>query len=337
MASDNYFYLSASGGVTYISFSYNNNIQYTTGEDFDGVTVSGATNQVTVDVKVDRKASSGPATWFKNALNNDPSCMFTNVVGDSMPGELNFALSGVLTVTCAAGTFSYTVYLGQGSYGAISHNNWWIGSLELDQQVLATMFQMLMSDANEASIQYGNNNVTDNKVSLISTSGLVTGFSYNNDLQVSPGQIQTGVNWDDSDLSNITIDAQASRSNSTTVADWFNGALGGTPLHMYTNPIIFAGDQMPEELNMAFSIQLQMQGSQNYQIYLGQGNAGLNNNWWFGSMDLLSLHKTLVGTNIDLAIFFKGSIINLKNAYIETVSGTGSETFYISQLHPKSI
>lgn len=334
-AKDNYFYLPTTGGITYISFAYNNDIQYKSGLSFNGVTVTGATNQITINVEIDREADAEPANWFKNALNNDASHAFTNTgVGDDLPTELNFAFSGTLTVTCAAGTFSYTVYIGQGNYGLT--NNWWVGSLDIEQEVLASMFQFSMSDANVAGIQYGNSSVDDNKVYLISTTGLVTGFSYNNDLQVSPGQVQTGVTWDTSDLSNITIDVQASRGGSTDVANWFNGALGGTPLHMYTNPILFAGDQMPSELNLAFSIQLQMQGNQNYQIYLGQGNAGTNNNWWFGCTDLLSLHKTVAGTNFDVAIFFKGSVLNLKNAYVEGVSGSGSETFYISQIHPST-
>jgi hypothetical protein len=318
-ADKNTFTINFGNQITSMSFSYNNDIRYTSGEDFDGVTVSNNSDDVVITVEVDRKASSSPATWFKEQLDNEADHMITDAPGDDMPGELNFAFSGVLTVNGVP----YTVCLGQGNYGLT--NNWWFGSLSETGEILGTG---LAIDMDTSSCKIGvSSAIEDNNVTLQSGSGLVTAISYNGDLTVTSGAPYMGVSIDDSDLTNIVITVEADRQGSTDVASWYNGKLDNSPLRMTAEQSVLASDSMPGSLNFAFSVDLTVSGYK-FTVYLGQGNYSLTNNWWFGSLDLLAVH---LPAGITFAALFDAEVRNPR-LNVNLVSATTNEAFSITHL-----
>ncbi len=102
--------------VTYIS---NGQYSITSGQPWGGINISESDGSSIVNARAGRKASAGPAQWFKGkanvafCVNGDRSTPF--------PKELNFAFEGTLIIDGN----SYQLVTGQGNDGI--HNNWWIG------------------------------------------------------------------------------------------------------------------------------------------------------------------------------------------------------------------
>lgn len=108
-----------------VSFAYSGSYSVTSGQPFStvtGCTTSGTNNgsqTCMMTVNAGRSKSSPVAAWFTQQA---PQAWCTMDCGGGQPSELNFAITGTLTIN---GT-SYPVALGQGSYSP-GYSNWWIG------------------------------------------------------------------------------------------------------------------------------------------------------------------------------------------------------------------
>jgi hypothetical protein len=90
-----------------------------------------------------------------------------------------------------------------------------------------------------------------------------------------PPQItQSGSEW--------TMTIEANRENSSGVAGQFNSVTGGAG-HVY--PSWAMTDRAPAQLNFYFGVNVSV-GADTVSLYLGQGHAGLDNNWWIGGSAL---------------------------------------------------
>jgi hypothetical protein len=104
---------------------------------------------------------------------------------------------------------------------------------------------------------------------------------------VTSGQSSSNTVSIGQDGSEWTLVLLANRQGSSTVANEFNVACGGTPpsQHEYCPTASF--DTSPGSLNFYFGIIITINVPNNGQIalpiiYLGQGHTGFNNNWWIG-------------------------------------------------------
>ncbi|HEX2685371.1 MAG TPA: hypothetical protein VHN14_02070, partial [Kofleriaceae bacterium] len=209
---DNYFYINFGNGVSSMTFTYNNDLQVTSGEDKGSVVVTVETNQIKIDAQADRKGSTSVADWFNNNIANQASHAVTiTAIGDDLPEELNFAFSGTLNINGD----QYTLYIGQGHN--LGGNPWWIGCNNLDDGLLGTGYQVVMTSNATCTIGWASG-VSANTVSLTGASGMITAISYNNDLHITDDVPYTGVSVDTSSFTNIIITVDADRKASTDVA-----------------------------------------------------------------------------------------------------------------------
>jgi hypothetical protein len=167
-----------------------------------------------------------------------------------------------------------------------------------------------------------------NTLSITGASGMITSVTYNNDLQVTSGQPYTGVSIDQSNSANIVITVYAGRKGSSDVANWFNGNLQNSSVRMIANQSIFKSDDMPSDLNFAFSVDMTIDGIA-YTVYLGQGNYSTTNNWWFGSNDLFALDVFL---NIGFAALIQTNKLHKPRLVIDAVKPTSQNSFQITKL-----
>jgi hypothetical protein len=108
--------------VSSVSFSETGH-SITGGQPWNGVSCSYSSGVVTIDVNCGRKDSSGPSNWFLNYVGNGRYCSARDSVGEltPMPGDANFAVSGVLTIDGN----SYNVCFAQA--GMSGSNLWFVG------------------------------------------------------------------------------------------------------------------------------------------------------------------------------------------------------------------
>lgn len=111
---DNWVYLIPYNANFPIAFNLSGH-SISSGQPWGGVQTSG---NLSIDIKAGRHGSSGPADWFRS---NASAAICTMDSMDAWPSDLNFAVTGTLTIN---GT-SYNVTIGQGFTGG--SNNWWIG------------------------------------------------------------------------------------------------------------------------------------------------------------------------------------------------------------------
>ncbi|MFN8125180.1 MAG: hypothetical protein U0R64_01520 [Candidatus Nanopelagicales bacterium] len=116
----------------------------------------------------------------------------------------------------------------------------------------------------------------DNVLDIESSESL--SFTWDGGYSITAGQPWGGVTTGSGTPgggSGINVTADAGRSGSSEVADWFNArstlAVGDDQ----------GTDNSPEELNFAFSGTLSINGT-DYPVVIGQGHSGANNNWWIG-------------------------------------------------------
>lgn len=102
-----------------VSFQWDGGYNITGGQPWGGVTVNQNSGPIVINVQAGRSGSTGPADWF-NAATSMP--IGNDVTLGGHPSELNFALSGTLTIN---GT-NYPIVLGQG-HTSEGQNNWWLG------------------------------------------------------------------------------------------------------------------------------------------------------------------------------------------------------------------
>ncbi|MCX7971064.1 MAG: hypothetical protein N3A57_05835 [Negativicutes bacterium] len=113
---------SPESGVNSIWFNFSGWYSVTSGESWGGVsaaTVPG--NQLYVYVNADRENSSQVANWFRNNAGAQTPVSTSSHIGNNYPPEMNFALTGTLTIN---GTYSYDVVVGQAGVGL--DNDWWV-------------------------------------------------------------------------------------------------------------------------------------------------------------------------------------------------------------------
>ena len=121
------------GGNLTGAFTWSNQYSITDGQPWEGVTTGPGGSfpgEFQITAQAGRHGSSGPAQWFLSQAQ-------TMIGGDTwearVPSDLNFAFSGLLTMTCSSapcgsapvGISNYPIVIGQGSTG--TNNNWWIG------------------------------------------------------------------------------------------------------------------------------------------------------------------------------------------------------------------
>jgi hypothetical protein len=115
--------------------------------------------------------------------------------------------------------------------------------------------------------------------SMISNIAFVTGS-----VVVTPGQSASTTVSVGQDGSEWTLVLLANREGSSTVANEFNAACGGSQ-HEYCPTASF--DTSPGALNFFFGVTITVNVPnvgqvQLPELYLAQGHVGFNNNWWIG-------------------------------------------------------
>lgn len=122
-----------------------------------------------------------------------------------------------------------------------------------------------------------------NAVTISDPTGSIVGVSYvANSLVITQGQpsqqppsVSSG--------SPFTITLQAGRKGSSATAGSFDTAAGGGNNEYAPYP---GEPGPPSDLNFYFAVELTLQGyggaTTTEVVYLGQGSAGANNNWWIG-------------------------------------------------------
>jgi hypothetical protein len=105
-----------------MQFAFSNNYSVTDGQPWNGVTGCQIANETVgtaanceIEVQAGRHDSSGPAQFFAQ---NVSAAQCSWECGGSMPAELNFAITGTITI---AGT-NYPITVGQGSPSAGAEN-----------------------------------------------------------------------------------------------------------------------------------------------------------------------------------------------------------------------
>lgn len=84
-------------------------------------------------IEADRKGSKKVANQFKNWVGDENHCI-AKTKDDELPGSLNFAMKGTLTLTGSDVSYPFKdVVIAQGHSGV--NNNWWIGG-EGGQKIL---------------------------------------------------------------------------------------------------------------------------------------------------------------------------------------------------------
>lgn len=102
-------------------------------------------------------------------------------------------------------------------------------------------------------------------------------FTWDGGYSITSGQPWGGVTVDSGTPNGggVTITAEAGRSGSTEVAQWFAAR---SSLAVADNQ---GTDNLPEELNFAFTGTLTINGEE-FPVVIGQGHTGVDNNWWIG-------------------------------------------------------
>ncbi len=121
------------GGNLTGAFTWSDQYSITDGQPWGGVTTGPGgefPGEFQITAQAGRHGSSGPAQWF---LSQAQYMIGGDTWEATVPSDLNFAFSGLLTMTCSSapcgsapvGISNYPIVIGQGSTG--TSNNWWIG------------------------------------------------------------------------------------------------------------------------------------------------------------------------------------------------------------------
>jgi hypothetical protein len=118
---DNYVYFKPGNfnisGATFDMTGYS----ITEGQPWHGVTSDMSGVSFAIDVNCGRKDSVSPAEWFLNSVQGGP--VINTLLEDNLPSELNFAVSGILSI----GGNAYTIVIGQ--KGISVGNIWYMGGV----------------------------------------------------------------------------------------------------------------------------------------------------------------------------------------------------------------
>jgi len=129
------FYSEPGNGVYQITFSSTGSCSYTQGQPWNGVSSSNTGYNsigyasLYIIANAGRQSSTPPAQFFAQ---NESACI-AGISTDwgfnpsnTAPSQLNFAFTGIITISGQNGTYSYPITLGQG-HNSSQQNNWWVG------------------------------------------------------------------------------------------------------------------------------------------------------------------------------------------------------------------
>jgi|GEM_PF-2521695 len=123
--------------------------------------------------------------------------------------------------------------------------------------------------------------VHDNDIVFEGQSGIgKMNFQFIGDYCVSDNEPFDGVKVSTGET--LTITVKAGRHNSSRCASFFSSAVNGNQSHMMHSR---GGDNKPKELNFAVKGTLKINDKE-YDVVLGQGHHGNNNNWHIASFKL---------------------------------------------------
>ncbi|TXH45257.1 MAG: hypothetical protein E6Q90_00950 [Actinobacteria bacterium] len=288
-----------------MSFDFSGNYSVTEGQPWNGVTgcqvangTSGTAANCEINVQAGRHNSAGPAQFFAQ---NVSAALCSWECGGSMPSNLNFAITGTITI----GGTSYPITLGQGSPSGGEENWWWGGP---GWQVCQSSSSELCTPDGAWSFSSGNEMTTQSQTNVASTSTEVPNtvnlnsdngtstnappvmFTYSGDSQISAGGQFGSVTDCPTPVMNCAITINASRNKTTPVAQWFTA---NAPVAQCTG---LCNSTQPSQLNFAITGTLTI-GSKSYPLTLGQGSSSPGvNNWWFGGPGWTSCDPITSGT-----------------------------------------
>jgi hypothetical protein len=159
----------------------------------------------------------------------------------------------------------------------------------------------------------------NNVVQIVDQSRSFSNITYNGFYDVSDGQPAYPPPTISGGGGQWTITFNAGRQNTTPVADKFHALSGGRG-HEFS-PFDSHNDH-PKQLNFFFGVNIQIQSAV-VTALLGQGNAGLNNNWWIGSEFVNATPKT---GSAQFVCNVGGQIVKLN-----IIGDAETFTFYVAQ------
>lgn len=137
---------------------------------------------------------------------------------------------------------------------------------------------------------------SSNKFTMTFASGLITDCKIAGDIVA--GSSETGTaSVDTPNKSTLEFEINADRKGQSSVADSWNAALANSPVHMNSYQLVGHNGSIPEKLNFYVPISMVIDG-QPYDLLLGQGHYGSNNNWWLGSLNMYTVVQAKVGVNL---------------------------------------
>ncbi|AOM39945.1 hypothetical protein [Xenorhabdus hominickii] len=117
-------------GMTNVVFNVTDHY-ITSGQGWEGVTVSDDSEGCIFLVRAGRKGSSAPADWFKNKVTGGNAIACDTLA--PLPSKLNFAFIGDLSFEHGGNKYSGTdIVIAQG-HNARSRNNWWLGGKHMSE------------------------------------------------------------------------------------------------------------------------------------------------------------------------------------------------------------
>ncbi|OTA13956.1 hypothetical protein Xvie_04108 [Xenorhabdus vietnamensis] len=117
-------------GMTNVVFNVTDHY-ITSGQGWEGVTVSDDSEGCTFLVRAGRKGSSDTADWFNNKIAGGNAIACDTFA--TLPSKLNFAFIGDLSFEHGGNKYSGTdIVIAQG-HNARSRNNWWLGGKHMSK------------------------------------------------------------------------------------------------------------------------------------------------------------------------------------------------------------
>jgi len=138
--------------------------------------------------------------------------------------------------------------------------------------------------------------VKSNDFSMSFGSGLVTNCQITGGI-VSGDNKSDGASITTNSDTELVFNVKCDRSGQSSVATDWNNALDNSSVHMNSYQLIGHNGSVPDKLNFYIPISMDIDG-QPYDLLLGQGNYGVNHNWWLGSLNMYTVVQGKVGVNL---------------------------------------
>lgn len=160
--------------------------------------------------------------------------------------------------------------------------------------------------------------MSESDCNIYAPKGLITGDVTVGALYAGKYQGTVAVNTTTEDTTTtvaFTVDVKT--ENQKDVAEHWNDALASNPLHMDSHQAVGHNTQVPDKLKFYFPVTMTIGGAE-FNILLGQGQYGITNNWWIGSMQMASV----AAVNIGPVSFFGGTVLiqSIKKHRLPTVN-----------------